>query len=194
MSANSIAARYSGAMATRQPLALLWLLSDVRNDAALEGALARLPHGSGFVFRHYHLGPAERQARFVVLSALARGAGIAIVLADEPHRARDWGADGVYGPAKRIAGADGLLKLVSAHDGADLAAAGAARADGVFLSPVFPSRSHPGSAVLGIHGFHVLAQQSRVPVIALGGMTRERARALAWPRWGAIDGLVTPPA
>jgi len=26
-------------------------------------------------------------------------------------------------------------------------------------------------------------------VIALGGMTAERARAMDWPRWAAIDGL-----
>ncbi|MEL7317386.1 MAG: thiamine phosphate synthase, partial [Pseudomonadota bacterium] len=27
------------------------------------------------------------------------------------------------------------------------------------------------------------------PVIALGGMTAERAREIQWPRWAAIDGL-----
>ena len=62
-------------------------------------------------------------------------------------------------------------------------------ADGIFLSPVFPTASHPEAETLGIHGFHVLAQQSPIPVIALGGMTHDRARELDWPRWGAIDGL-----
>jgi thiamine-phosphate pyrophosphorylase len=28
-----------------------------------------------------------------------------------------------------------------------------------------------------------------MPVIALGGMTAEHAKALDWPRWAAIDGL-----
>ena len=42
---------------------------------------------------------------------------------------------------------------------------------------------------LGIDGFHVLARQSALPVIALGGMTAERAAQLDWPRWGAIDGI-----
>ena len=51
--------------------------------------------------------------------------------------------------------------------------------DAVFLSPVFPTRSHPEAATLGVHGFHVLAQQSPVPVIALGGMTKPRAQELA---------------
>ena len=52
---------YSGAMQNRQSLPQLWLLSDARNDAGLEQALRRLPRGSGFVLRHYHLPPAERR-------------------------------------------------------------------------------------------------------------------------------------
>jgi thiamine-phosphate pyrophosphorylase len=43
--------------------------------------------------------------------------------------------------------------------------------------------------VLGAVRFRLLAGQSRLPVIALGGMTPHRADALRWPRWAAIDGL-----
>lgn len=184
--------RYTVPMPARQTLPLLWLLSDARNDAGLEEALAALPRGSGFVFRHYHLGPEERVASFRRLADLARMAGHAVVLADDASRARKWGADGIYGDAAGFSHADGLLLLATAHNGEELAAAAAAGADGVFLSPVFPTRSHPDARPLGVHGFHVLAQQSPVPVIALGGMTHERAFELAWPRWGAIDGLVPP--
>ena len=181
-------------MPARQPLPLLWLLSDARNDTGLERALAELPPGSGFVFRHYHLAPEARAERFGVLAAAAHRAGHAVVLSGEAELARKWGADGLYGDAARIAATDGLLRLATAHDGAELALAGDMGADGVFLSPVFPTRSHPEATTLGIPGFHALAQQSRVPVIALGGMTKARAAELAWPRWGAIDGLVAPPA
>lgn len=183
--------RYTGRVSPHQPLPLRWLLSDQRNDAALEGALAALPRGSGFVFRHYHLTPAARTERFRALAQRARGAGHVVILADTPQLAAAWGADGVYGAVNRHAGV-ALLRLFPAHDGAELAAAARSGADGVFLSPVFPTRSHPDAAVLGIHGFHVLAQQSPIPVIALGGMTWERAAQLHWPRWGAIDGLALP--
>ena len=176
-------------MPARQSLPLLWLLSDARNDAQLEQALAALPARSGFVFRHYHLGRDQRAARFRQLAALARQAGHIVVLADAPAFAREWGAAGVYGYAGPAAD-DGLLRLASAHDSDELAKAGAVGVDGVFLSPVFPTRSHPDAQPLGIHGFHVLARRSSVPVIALGGMTQNRARELGWPRWGAIDGLV----
>lgn len=179
-------------MPARQPLPLLWLLSDARNDGALEGALAALPPGSGFVFRHYHLDPPARAARFRELTIAATAAGHMTVLAGDAGLAREWRAAGIYGDADRMGHGAGLLKLATAHDGDELAAAGRAGADGVFLSPVFATRSHPGARPLGIHGFHVLTQQSPVPVIALGGMTKDRARELNWPRWGAIDGLVPP--
>lgn len=176
-------------MRARQSLPLLWLLSDARNDAGLEAALARLPQPSGFVYRHYHLDPAARASRFRTLAAAAGAGGHVVVLAGEAALAREWGAGGIYGNATRLAGAGELLRLGKAHDGEELTASITAGAAGVFLSPVFPTRSHPDAEPLGVHGFHVLAQQSPVPVIALGGMTAERARALAWPRWGAIDGL-----
>ena len=169
-------------MPARQSLPLLWLLSDARNDAGLENALRALPEGSGFVFRHYHLGKEQRRARFDELAKVARGKGHVVILAGD----EDWGADGSYGAPGH--GGSGL-RLLTAHDGDELHAAIVDGADAIFLSPVFPTASHPGAATLGIHGFHVLAQQSPLPVIALGGMTHERARELDWPRWGAIDGL-----
>ena len=172
-----------------QTLPLLWLLSDARNDARLEQALRALPPGSGFVFRHYHLDPEARRARFDELAGLARRCGHLVILAGQPVASGDWGADGVYGKVAQVGPQNQGLRLGTAHDGSDLQAANAARLDGIFLSPVFATRSHPGSPVLGIGGFHALAQQALVPVIALGGMTPTRASELDWPRWGAIDGL-----
>lgn len=181
--------RYSARMPARQTLPLLWLLSDERNDAALEQALAALPRGSGFVFRHYQLDPAQRRARFDALAPMAQNGGHRVILAGNVEDWAAWGADGVYGTVEQVAPLDAALRLGTAHDGDELQAANRAGLDGVFLSPVFPTRSHPGSEVLGVQGFSVLAQQALVPVIALGGMNASRARELGWPRWAAIDGL-----
>lgn len=179
-------------MEPRQPpLPLLWLLSDARNDAGLASALNALPPGSGFVFRHYHLAPPARRARFEALATVARVAGHLVILSGEAKTAREWSADGIYGDPDRIASAEGGLKLATAHDGRELRRAAEAGAHGVFLSPVFATRSHAEARTLGVHGFHVLAQQSAIPVIALGGMTAGRAAQLHWPRWGAVDGLVS---
>ena len=180
--------RYSAQMPVRQTLPLLWLLSDQRNDAGLEHALAALPRGSGFVFRHYHLTDAARRDRYDALAGLARQCGHTVVLAGDAEQAAAWGSDGVYGPTPMIAARPGV-RLGTVHNGDELQAANAARLDGVFLSPVFATRSHPGAEPLGVQGFSVLAQQALMPVIALGGMTHARAREIDWPRWGAIDGL-----
>ena len=169
-------------------LPLLWLLSDERNDVGIEEAFAKLPEATGFVFRHYHLDGENRRNRFTHLAKCAHLHHHRVVLSGDIETAREWGADGVYGSAAHRP-TPGLLRLATAHDGAELQAANAARVDGVFLSPVFPTRSHPGADALGPMGFAVLAQQSLAPVIALGGMTAERAQVLGWPRWGAIDGL-----
>ena len=163
----------------------LWLISDARNDAALETALARLPRGSGLVFRHYHLPEAGRRARFGVLARLARRHGPHVVLAGSEAQARRWGADGAYGAPRVLGRRKGGLRLAAAHSLTELRRAGGV--DAVLLSPVFPTRSHPGAKGLGAVRFRLLAARSPVPVAALGGMDGARARRLKWPAWAAID-------
>ena len=154
----------------------------------LEQALARLPQGSGFVFRHYHLQKPERAARFATLLPQLRENGHWAIVADNWNTAEEWGADGVYGALDRIPPAT-FRWIATAHDDRELADANEYGADAVMLSPIFPTHSHPDAEVLGIEGFHRLARSSTCPVIALGGMNAERARKLGWPRWAAIDGL-----
>ncbi|MEY4720645.1 MAG: hypothetical protein RIQ46_370 [Pseudomonadota bacterium] len=163
----------------------IWIVSDARNDAGLERALARVPRGSGLVFRHYHLPAPERRARFRRLARLARRRGHAVVLAGSPAMARRWGADGAYGAPGLLARGAALLRLVTVHSLAELARA--RRADMILLSPVFPTRSHPGAPVLGPLRFRLIAARAKVPVIALGGMDARAARSLFHRKWAAID-------
>jgi thiamine-phosphate pyrophosphorylase len=162
-----------------QPLPAIWLISDARNDAVLEAALRHLPRGSGFIYRHYHLGEAERRARFDQLNRIARARGNLVALAGSPALARRWGADKAYG-------ADGPLAPV--HSLRELRRA--ARAEAVLLSPVFPTRSHPGGKVLGPLRWRLIAARAKVPVIALGGMDQHRARRLKAAHWAGIDAFL----
>lgn len=177
-------------MTRAKTLPALWLISDKRNDAGLERALARLPRGSGLIYRHYHLPGAERLARFRVLRRIAKARGHAVILADSSLTAREWGADGIYGAPRSLAPRrHGLIHLATAHNLRELGLAARLGADAALLSPVFPTATHPGGAMLGGVRFRLLAAQTRLPVIALGGMNAHRANALEWPRWAAIDGL-----
>jgi thiamine-phosphate pyrophosphorylase len=155
----------------------LVLLSDARNDAALERALRALPRGSAFVWRHYHLPPAARAARLRALRRIAALRGVTVVVA------------GVgYGPAQQLS-RRARLRLATAHSLREIGAAARAGAHAVLLSPVFPTRSHPGAPGLGALRFNALARLSPLPVLALGGMTRRRLAHVRAHGFAAIDGL-----
>jgi thiamine-phosphate pyrophosphorylase len=170
---------YSAAMPSRQPLPTIWLVSDARNDGALEQALKRLPRGSGFIFRHYHLEPANRRSRFKALVRLARARGHLVALAGTKAAARRWGADLAYGPRGHLAPVHSLREIGKA-----------CRANALLLSPVFPTRSHPGARTLGSLRFRLLAARADRPVIALGGMNPQTARRLKWQHWAGIDAFL----
>ena len=163
-------------MARLKPLPAVWLVSDARNDAALASALAKLPRGSGFIFRHFHLPPAQRRARFAALLRIARSRDHLVALGASRAQARRWGADLSFGPGGDLAPVHSLRELARAHSALAL-----------LLSPAFATRSHPGAAPLGPLRFRLLAARTRQPVIALGGMNRRTAKRLNWPRWAGID-------
>lgn len=163
----------------------LWLVSDARNDARLNAILRRLPRGSGLVFRHYHLDPAARRARFMALGRIARTRGHWLAWAGPAREARKIGAHAAYGDARTLARGPALTRLVTGHSLRELRFV---RGDLALLSPVFATRSHPGAKALGPVRFALMARTSRIPVIALGGMTAHRARMLG-TGWAAIDGL-----
>ncbi len=168
---------------------MIWLISDERNDAVLKSALNNLPRGSGFIFRHYHLTQAERRQRFKALARLARRFDHVVVVAGTAKQARRWGADGAYGSPHQLARGPDCLRLTAVHSLREIGAAQRARADAVLLSPVFQTRSHAGATSLGTVRFLMIARQSGLPVIALGGMTPHRADQLSGHGWAAIDGL-----
>lgn len=179
---------------TLRTLPPLWLVSDARNDAALDAALRALPRGGGgLIFRHYHLPPAQRTRRFATLARLCRQRGLIAVWSGSAAAARRQGADGCYGSPALLAPGPALLRLVTVHGLGELGAAHRAGADMVLVSPVFPTRSHPGASGLGPQRWLLLARCAKVPAIALGGMNRRRARRLPGYGWAAIDGLAAPP-
>ena len=172
-------------MHRRQPLPRLWLVTDERQGVRLLDAVGRLPDGSGILFRHYSLPSAARRRLFDQVASLAKPRGLTLLLAGSGEDAALWGADGSHGRGP----AEGL-RSAPAHDLDEIRAAEAAGADLIFLSPVFPTASHPGAPVLGPQGFDALAAQTRVPVIALGGMDATNFAALNRAYgWAAIDAL-----
>ena len=185
-------------MRCRQPrdsaknaLPCLWLMTDERiADDMLLDAVARLPCGAGILFRHYSLKPDKRRTLFGRVHRLARRRRLVLFLAGSEPAAIGWGCDGFHGRTGHRP--NRLLCSAPVHNVPEIRAAERSGADILFLSPLFPTRSHPGSATLGRSRFSRLARQTRLPVIALGGITPESARhlkSLGAFGWAAIDGL-----
>lgn len=169
-------------MLSRQPLPRLWLMTDERQGEGLLGTVARLPGGAGIVFRHYGLPEVARRDLFDQVRAAHDGL---LLLAGPAELARVWGADGSHGR-----GAGQGLRSAPAHSYAEIRAAERAGAALLFLSPVYPSRSHPGAPTLGLARFAWLARRTPLPVIALGGMNPTRGKRLASfgaYGWAGID-------
>ena len=160
-----------------------WLMTDERMGEALGPALARAAGaGAGIVIRHYRSSPQVRRSiaaevqRLSALLAIARD----VALAEEMEAAL------VHNPQEPTA----LPFSLSVHNENEARAAARRMPALVFVSPVYPTRSHPHSAALGEEAATALARLAGRPAIALGGMDDARGKALMagrWAGWAGID-------
>jgi thiamine-phosphate pyrophosphorylase len=173
-------------MRHRHPLPKIWLMTDPRMDNLLT-VIKRLPMRSGIVFRHYDLAYRERRALFRRVWAVAHRANHVLILADTPQTAWQWGADGAHSRSRhRSTG----LRTMAVHTMREAALARAVKADLIFVSPVFATRSHTNARTIGAIGLGQIAGQQRNRTIALGGMNANRARQLSAMKiygWAGID-------
>ena len=165
----------------------IWLFTDERLGDGLWAALRRLPPGSGVVFRHHSLARAERARLFRAVTRRAHARGLIVLSA----RALLPGTDGVHGP-----GLGRGLRTWPAHDRREALAGVRAGAGLLFVSPVFPTRSHPGAAALGARAVRI-GRGLGVKVIALGGMDARRFRRVrghGFNGWAGIDAFLAEAA
>ena len=119
--------------------------------------------------------------------ALAHACGAKVLLNGDEELAQEVGADGVQLTSAQLAD----LKIrpainwcaASCHNTEEVRRAEALGCDFAVLSPVLPTRSHPGAPHLGWEKFGEMAAGSTIPVYALGGLTPEHMRT-AW-QYGA---------
>jgi thiamine-phosphate pyrophosphorylase len=137
--------------------------------------------GRWFSLREKDLPAGERRALLMALVELAHRFGAVVTAHEDVGAVVKTGADGVHLPGggdpraarKRLPSA---LIGVSAHSARDAAAALRAGADYVTVSPVFPTASKPGyGPALGLDGLARMVMAAPGPVLALGGVTPDKA-------------------
>ena len=152
-------------MKRRQSLPEQWLVTDERMDEPLLSAAARLPRGSGILFRHHGLSSGARARMLRRLRRIAATRGLTIV-------------DEASGEAARV------------HDLREIRQARLRGARLLLVSPLFSTRSHPGLPPLPRMRAAALARLAQGPVLALGGMDPDRfaqVKALGFHGWAGID-------
>jgi len=145
--------------------------------------VARLPRGSGVVYRAFGRSDAVVAGRDI--ASAARRAGVVFFVGADAALAVALRADGLHLP-ERLAGRAGDNRRLSrrfrltaaAHSLPAIRRARAAGVEALVVSPVFPSRSVSAGRPLGPWMFRCLVRDAGLPVYALGGVTPTTAKRL----------------
>lgn len=170
------------AQASPGPLPPLIVLTDPRRYPDIEAFAESIPPGAVLIHRHFGRPEAAREA--LALRRIADRKGLTLLIAADPALARQSGADGVHWPERLLRQAwtrhpAGLFLTASAHSRRAAERAARLGADGVLLSPVFPTQSLGAGQPIGIWRAGAIARSVAAPVYALGGVTPSRAARLA---------------
>lgn len=167
----------------------VWILisDDIRMPDPAQ-FLAHLPAKSLVLLRAAEHKKLVRLALDII--PLAHKMGHRVLVAGPINLARKLRADGAHLNEARIKRKSindlapgqlprGFIISASAHNAKALRRAGNMGVDFAILGPAFNTLSHPTTNSLGVLGFTLLARQSPVPVVAVGGINKSTARRLS---------------
>lgn len=172
---------------TRRPLPRLHAVTDAAvlalDDLGVRAA-ALASAGSGIALHARDRAASARRLAAAAhrLAALARPAEAAVFVSGRPDLAAAVGAHGVQLAADDLAPADARRLLPdgwlgrSVHSLAEAETARGEGADFLLVGNVYETASHPGRAAAGLELVRSCSALG-LPVIAIGGLTPERARA-----------------
>lgn len=175
-------------MNTRRPIDLsLYLATDPAMTARCglaDTVRAAVAGGVTVVqLRDKDAAPADLCAAARALLAFLRPLGIPLIVNDDVEAAALVGADGVHVGQSDVAAAVARAKLgpdavvgLSVTCGAEVPTVDPAVVDYVGLGPIFPTATKPDATpAMGEEEFAVVRRRIPLPVVAIGGVTRENA-------------------
>lgn len=162
----------------------LYLITDSDADGRLAERVAAALRGGARVVQYREKSrPAEQQAAVArQLAGLCRQAGALFLVNDSPQLALACGADGVHlgqgddsvGAARALLGPDKLIG-VSTRTVDQALAAQSEGADYIGLGAMFPTGSKDDAELVGVERLRAVRAAVRLPIVAIGGITRENA-------------------
>lgn len=188
--AGRILHRRCGAASLLPPLLFFTDPQRVRDPAPIA---ARLPRGSGIVYRSFGAADALVIAR--ALARICRRRGLILLIGADAKLARRCGANGLHVP-ERLVQKSGKpahrLITAAAHGPKALQRARRFGAAAGVLSPVFASRSASATLALGPRYAAALARSAGLPVYALGGIRLGQIPIGPFCGLAMVEGLLSP--
>lgn len=167
-------------------------MSDPERTPDVLRAVARLPEGATFIYRHFGADNAFEMASALRQVCFVRG--IQFLIGQDEALARRVGADGLHLPERDLAKGSVLRQrypdwvlsgavhhrrnLENIHD-----------LDGIIVSPVFESASASAGELIGIMGLQKIIQSTPCPVFALGGVNAQTVGSLIGVGVAGIAGV-----
>lgn len=148
-------------------------------------ALSNLPRGAAVILRD--AGHPGRAAMGRLLREATHAQQQVLLVSGDMELATMIGADGLHMPEAMVGTMacrnwrrrhPAALMTAACHSLPAMRRAELAGVDMALLSPVFLTASHPGGAVLGPYRSAAIAQATRLPVLAMGGIDRRTCNRL----------------
>lgn len=154
------------------------LLETVRR--AVEGGVTLVQ------YRSEKLSHEEQKEQVLPLQAYLRSVGVPLIINDNVQLAVEIDAEGIHigqddmpvAEARALIGPDKILGL-TVTTAEQMAAVDTALVDNIGCGPVFPTITKDDAPPpMGVEGWAELARQSPLPIVAIGGLNKERTAAI----------------
>jgi len=186
-------------------LPALYFMTDEKRVPDPINIIRSLPKGTAVILRHYAVSNRDELAK--ELKKICQDCSLYLFVAADARLANKVAAHGLHLRERDLLSPDPCQRLwiqtagrfvtAAVHSERTLLFASKMGVNAALVSPVFPTKSHPGEPAMGILRLSGMSRLSRLPVVALGGITDTNACRLAGSACSgiaAVGGLIAHPS
>jgi len=201
LTVSEVARQLNRRNAKKKNLPALIFMTDAKRLSDPTSLIPHLPKNSALIVRHFSRN--QKEQIIIKIKKLCRKHKVKLLVSDDLQLALKHRLDGVHFPeksVKKIAACGQFIRpkatflaTGACHCLPALKQAEKAQLDGIFLSPVFATQSHPNSPFLGSVRFNAWLSQTDRGVYGLGGINKKNAIRLSTSKsigFAGISGLI----